>query len=551
MSSTNKTSLGLNQWVLSDQPVMNDFNSDNSILNAAIAALQKPIDTVRIADGAVTTPKIADGAVTGEKLSGYPGTYLSSDDIDDVTDPGLYVTPNATLVSVYEYGNPSTSVAQIKIDTECKVSYRNKTEGMEAWAPWRAYSPIISNGSITAEKLADVYTKAEHPDVPVDFNTLTTPGFYAVSATWNNPEDRYINGPDMANYSAGGNYDRSLSVWVVPGGFGAHGTGVGVYEVYYDGLMQVAISIPYKKTWIRRQTVPYDQPEAEPSWSDWEETPANVLPYQEDQTDPDALKAPGLYSIGADKYLVIPHNNSRITLCQIRITTYTSGEIAFAYRYNDTWSGDDAWYDWQEFGGDIPDGSITADKLAEESVNFEKLSADMLAQAKSFITEISGDGQPQAIPLALGPGFSADKTYKLSIEARLVSGSGTVDLGPNMPTASAGYYHWDNTGDYLTLTSDWQTAWVDNVQGITSAGLQLYGSTAPVTVQLRNIHLTDTDGNDVIDQQALREVGTCIPSPDDSPDTRPENKVLPTLAYVQDMLAKLEARIAALEGGSE
>lgn len=399
---------------------------------------------------------------------------------------------------------------------------------------------------ITADKLADVYTKAEHPDVPVDFNTLTTPGFYAVSATWDNPEDRYTNGPDIACYGDGGNYDRSLSVWVVPGGYGTHGND----EVYYDGLMQVAISIPYKKTWIRRQTVPWDQPESEPSWSEWEETPANVLPYLENQTDPDTLQTPGLYSIGANKYLVIPHNDSRITLCQIRITTHTSGEIDFAYRYNDTWSGDDAWYDWQELGGGmVADGSITTDKLAEESVNFEKLSADMLARAKSFITEISGDGQPQAIPLPLGSGFSADKTYKLSIEARLVSGSGTVDLGPNMPTDSAGYYHWDSTGDYLTLTSDWQTAWVDNVQGITSAGLQLYGSASPVTVQLRNIHLTDADGNDVIDQQALREVGTCIPSPDDSPDTRPENKVLPTLAYVQDMLAKLEARIAALEGG--
>ena len=173
----------------------------------------------------------------------------------------------------------------------------------------------------------------------------------------------------------------------------------------------------------------------------------------------------------------------------------------------------------------------------------------MLGQAKSFITEISGTGQPQAIPLTLGPGFSADKAYKLSIEARLVSGSGTVDLGPNV-SSPYGYYRWDTTGEYLTLTSDWQTAWVDNMQKITSAGLQLYGSSTPVVIQLRNIHLTDADGNDVIDRQALREVGTCIPSPDDTPENIPENKRLPTLAYVQDMLAELEARIAALEGGN-
>lgn len=261
---------------------------------------------------------------------------------------------------------------------------------------------------------------------------------------------------------------------------------------------------------------------------------AEAFTYLEDQADPDALQSPGLYSIGANKYLVLRHSDSRYTLFQIRITTHNTEPIAFAYRHNDAWTSG-YWSEWADLGG-VPDGSITADKLAEESVNFEKLSADMLAQAKSFITEISGTGQPKAIPLTLGPGFSADKTYKLSIEARLVSGSGTVDIGPNMPTASSGFYHWDNTGDYLTLTSDWQTAWVDNVQGITSAGLQLYGSSTPVVIQLRNIHMTDADGNDVVDRQALREVGTCIPSPDDTPENIPENKRLPTLAYVQDML---------------
>lgn len=417
--------------------------------------------TAVVPDGSITTPKLADGAVTGEKLSGYPGTYLDSDDIDDVTAPGLYVLPNNGILFVFTTDTSTAGTAQLHIDAHCRVIYRSRL-GDNAWSPRQYY--IIPDNSITTGKIVN---KAVTAEKLADEVTDQLERIY----------------PYYSQY----NYDIDLieedCIRIVGGattGTKPPGAGYAIVFTYYprgangdtDGYYRVQTAIVESGGVYTRSC--YSIPPAAPSWSAWE-----------------------------------------------------------------------------SLGGDIPDGSITADKLAEESVNFEKLSADMLARAKSFITEISGDGQPQAIPLPLGSGFSADKTYKLSIEARLVSGGGTVDLGPNMPTASAGYYHWDNTGDYLTLTSDWQTAWVDNVQGITSAGLQLYGSTSPVTVQLRNIRLTDADGNDVIDQQALREVGTCIPSPDDSPDTRPENKVLPTLAYVKDMLAKLEARIAALEGGSE
>ncbi|HIZ82792.1 MAG TPA: hypothetical protein H9668_00010 [Firmicutes bacterium] len=157
MPSTNKTSLGLNQWVLSDQPVMNDFNSDNAILNAAIAALQQPIGTARIADGAVTGDKIADGAVTGEKLSGYPGTYLDSDDIDDVTDPGLYVLPSGEILFVYTTSDP-VGTAQMRINTECEIMYRSRV-GSSDWSSPRSY--IIPDHSITTSKLVTKAVTAE------------------------------------------------------------------------------------------------------------------------------------------------------------------------------------------------------------------------------------------------------------------------------------------------------------------------------------------------------------------------------------------------------
>lgn len=456
MPSTNKTSLGLNQWVLSDQPVMSDFNSDNAIVDAAISALQKPIDTDRIADGAVTTPKIANGAVTGAKLSGYPGTYLDSDDIDDVTDPGLYVLPNGEILFVYTTSDP-VGTAQMCINTECEIMYRSRV-GSSDWSSPRSYiipdhsitTAKIVNKAVTAEKLADEVTEQLGKIYP----------YYS----------QYDYNIDQVEE------DCIRIVGSGTTGTKPPGTGYAVVLTYYprnasgdtDGHYRVQTAIVEAGGVYTRHC--YSVPPATPSWSAWE-----------------------------------------------------------------------------SLGGSVPDGSITTAKLAEGAVAFGSLNPDMLAQAQSddFITEISGTGEPQAIPIPLGSGFSADKTYKLSIEARLASGSGTVDLGPNMPTSSSGYYHWDNTGDYLTLTSDWQTAWVDNVQGITSAGLQLYGSSSPVVIQLRNIQLTDTDGNDVIDRQALRDVGTCISSPEDSP----ENKKIPTLAYVQDMLAELESRIAALEGG--
>lgn len=90
---------------------------------------------------------------------------------------------------------------------------------------------------------------------------------------------------------------------------------------------------------------------------------AEAFTYLEDQTDPDALQSPGLYSIGANKYLVLRHNDERFTLFQIRITTSNTEPIAFAYRHNDTGSSG-YWSEWESLGG-VPDSSITAEKLTD------------------------------------------------------------------------------------------------------------------------------------------------------------------------------------------
>ncbi|MBW4847189.1 MAG: UTP14 family protein, partial [Lachnospiraceae bacterium] len=47
MSSTNKTSLGLNMWEASDKPVRQDFVNDNVIINEKITKLNSDIGNGR------------------------------------------------------------------------------------------------------------------------------------------------------------------------------------------------------------------------------------------------------------------------------------------------------------------------------------------------------------------------------------------------------------------------------------------------------------------------------------------------------------------------
>lgn len=61
MSSTSKTSNGLNQWSRSDIPQMNDFNSDNTIINEAITKANDPL--AQIGEGGITSEYLADGTV--------------------------------------------------------------------------------------------------------------------------------------------------------------------------------------------------------------------------------------------------------------------------------------------------------------------------------------------------------------------------------------------------------------------------------------------------------------------------------------------------------
>lgn len=106
-----------------------------------------------------------------------------------------------------------------------------------------------------------------------------------------------------------------------------------------------------------------------------------ALTYLEDQTDPDTLETPGLYSIGANKYLVLRHSDSRYTIFQIRITTSNTQPVSFAYRHNDAWTSG-YWSEWTDLGV-VPDGSITTAKLADGAVTAEKLADDVIPTAST------------------------------------------------------------------------------------------------------------------------------------------------------------------------
>jgi hypothetical protein len=73
MSSTNKTSLGLNMWEASDKPVRQDFVNDNVIINEKITKLNS--DLIKVYIGEQVTTSLApetDGMITLTNVG--PGT---------------------------------------------------------------------------------------------------------------------------------------------------------------------------------------------------------------------------------------------------------------------------------------------------------------------------------------------------------------------------------------------------------------------------------------------------------------------------------------------
>lgn len=106
MASSNKTSLGLNQWVESDTPSMSDFNGDNSIINNALVNLDN-----KIGQG-VFLPDPTPGKSQTLTTKATDKTLISLEGRTQVekTDPAAEVSPDnlATLTGVH---NPTITAA--------------------------------------------------------------------------------------------------------------------------------------------------------------------------------------------------------------------------------------------------------------------------------------------------------------------------------------------------------------------------------------------------------------------------------------------------------
>lgn len=89
MSSTNKTSNGLNKWIATDMPAMSDFNSDNEIIDAAITKANNPLS--QIGEKQITADRIADGAMGFTSIIGRPSGGAELTPLTSAENGKLYI----------------------------------------------------------------------------------------------------------------------------------------------------------------------------------------------------------------------------------------------------------------------------------------------------------------------------------------------------------------------------------------------------------------------------------------------------------------------------
>lgn len=93
MSSTNKTSLGLNMWEASDKPMRQDFVNDNSIIDDKVTQLNSNLDNVNsnlnVLKGTIDS---ISSDVTGIKpVTNRVATSVADNtDYDTLNQPGWY-----------------------------------------------------------------------------------------------------------------------------------------------------------------------------------------------------------------------------------------------------------------------------------------------------------------------------------------------------------------------------------------------------------------------------------------------------------------------------
>jgi hypothetical protein len=101
MSSTNKTSLGLNMWEASDKPVRNDFVNDNVIIDEEVTNLKKDIVNGNVA--------------IDEKINKLNSNLSNKASISDLANKGIYtgdlndIPVAANVLTIYRAMNNSVN----------------------------------------------------------------------------------------------------------------------------------------------------------------------------------------------------------------------------------------------------------------------------------------------------------------------------------------------------------------------------------------------------------------------------------------------------------
>lgn len=96
MSSTNKTSLGLNMWEASDKPVRQDFVNDNVIINEKITKLNSDL---------VLKVNASDLANTNSNLAAFQDDFRTAKPLPDDTDINALIAPGTYNVYTTINGN--------------------------------------------------------------------------------------------------------------------------------------------------------------------------------------------------------------------------------------------------------------------------------------------------------------------------------------------------------------------------------------------------------------------------------------------------------------
>lgn len=159
MASSSKTTNGLNYWSKDDIPMMTDFNSDNTIIDAAISKANDPL--AQIGEGGIPASYLADGAL------GFSSVVPAAAEFGTL--PAL--TPDGDSNALYIYAgdhitlsNDSESAGreQIRISGKNLISYINSssdntTVGIDKLSAEGIYAikPLKDAGTVP-ERLSEI-----------------------------------------------------------------------------------------------------------------------------------------------------------------------------------------------------------------------------------------------------------------------------------------------------------------------------------------------------------------------------------------------------------